>query len=246
MLGKLSRREVAVLLWCPFVVCTGHMLALCGWDGCLVASTKDSLLNTVFVKRGWFWTSTVFWWVVVRYRMEDSVTTRTPLLPLLRRYTITTAAWYVFTQQLWLNVPPLMDLVFVWSGGSCLLDPATTPGTLWLSTSAACRRHGGLWQGGHDPSGHMFLLSLMLMFLLSELPAGSSGGRRRGKHAAFASAAAAARFILWDEPGVLALALTACWTWALLVTAARFHTLPEQTSGLLAAVVAHLSARALG
>ncbi|CAI5058080.1 ATV_HP_G0025400.mRNA.1.CDS.1 [Saccharomyces cerevisiae] len=38
-----------------------------------------------------------------------------------------------------------------------------------LTTSAQCRRFGGHWAGGHDPSGHVFLATLMCMFLLGEL-----------------------------------------------------------------------------
>lgn len=36
-------------------------------------------------------------------------------------------------------------------------------------TSAACRAVGGHWAGGHDPSGHIFLSTLMIMYLLGEL-----------------------------------------------------------------------------
>lgn len=37
------------------------------------------------------------------------------------------------------------------------------------NTSAACRALGGHWVGGHDPSGHIFLITLMVMYLLGEL-----------------------------------------------------------------------------
>lgn len=38
-----------------------------------------------------------------------------------------------------------------------------------ISTSAMCRSHGGYWTMGHDPSGHIFLITLMTMFILGEL-----------------------------------------------------------------------------
>ncbi|QLL34989.1 hypothetical protein HG536_0H03650 [Torulaspora globosa] len=37
-----------------------------------------------------------------------------------------------------------------------------------LNTSATCRALGGHWVGGHDPSGHIFLITLMIMYLLGE------------------------------------------------------------------------------
>ncbi|AQZ17861.1 SCS3 (YGL126W) [Zygosaccharomyces parabailii] len=37
-----------------------------------------------------------------------------------------------------------------------------------LGSSAACRAAGGQWTGGHDPSGHIFLNTLMIMLLLGE------------------------------------------------------------------------------
>lgn len=37
------------------------------------------------------------------------------------------------------------------------------------NSSAVCRALGGYWVGGHDPSGHIFLITLMIMYLLGEL-----------------------------------------------------------------------------
>lgn len=38
-----------------------------------------------------------------------------------------------------------------------------------IRSSHACSRLGGHWMGGHDPSGHVFLITLMCMFMLGEL-----------------------------------------------------------------------------
>lgn len=38
-----------------------------------------------------------------------------------------------------------------------------------MSSSAQCRALGGDWVGGHDPSGHVFLITLMIMYSFGEL-----------------------------------------------------------------------------
>ncbi|SCV01017.1 LAMI_0G08790g1_1 [Lachancea mirantina] len=40
-----------------------------------------------------------------------------------------------------------------------------------INSSNICQSLGGQWIGGHDPSGHIFLITLMSMFLLGELQA---------------------------------------------------------------------------
>ena len=37
-----------------------------------------------------------------------------------------------------------------------------------VRSSSACAHAGGHWVGGHDPSGHIFLITLMLMFMIGE------------------------------------------------------------------------------
>ncbi|AET38580.1 Scs3p Ecym_3068 [Eremothecium cymbalariae DBVPG len=38
-----------------------------------------------------------------------------------------------------------------------------------IDNGQMCRKLGGYWTGGHDPSGHVFLITLMTMFLIGEL-----------------------------------------------------------------------------
>ncbi|CAI4986742.1 BTE_collapsed_G0019230.mRNA.1.CDS.1 [Saccharomyces cerevisiae] len=240
------------LLVCPLTVLVGYLMNAYGYGAALQATlNKDGLVNAMLVKKGWFWTSLVGWWCIIRYRAVPGATgrDRRHIVQSFKRYAILTVWWYVFTQGIWFGVGPIMDLVFVYTGGHCHYDvfddvghvnedfqgsvtrtnralalihnvltlhghhqehrqqqlwdrsigsiqgalQATQPKTpknvtasaaaaintfihdqmhRWqgpLTTSAQCRRFGGHWAGGHDPSGHVFLATLMCMFLLGEL-----------------------------------------------------------------------------
>ncbi|AGO10158.1 AaceriAAR165Wp [[Ashbya] aceris (nom. inval.)] len=91
----------------------------------------------------------------------------------------------------------LRDRTLYWiqcllSGGQCEntgADPAEINSHIQNSVTAsairsshACARLGGHWMGGHDPSGHVFLITLMCMFMLGELQV--FGRRAMGKLAA--------------------------------------------------------------
>ena len=59
------------------------------------------------------------------------------------------------------------------TGGKCERLPAVTPDDTWEEfkvalTAAACKASGGLWRGGHDVSGHVFMLVLGSAFLALE------------------------------------------------------------------------------
>lgn len=57
-----------------------------------------------------------------------------------------------------------MDRLFTATGGSCELSDSDNV----VSTSKVCRGKGGSWSGGHDPSGHVFLLTLSSTVILFE------------------------------------------------------------------------------
>lgn len=226
------------LLLCPITLLLGHILGLLYSPPSWI--DKDDWINTFFVKKGWFWTSLVMWWCILRYQgWNRSVSLR---------YLALSAWWFVFTQATWFHTAPIMDLIFTATGGLCgfeVLDangnlnqnfhdsdsrrtrslgkihsllkkfqvtteddlkgslaahslksirrlmgvaedqgrvgePPVSPSELnifihdsihsleQLGSSAACRAAGGQWIGGHDPSGHIFLNTLMIMLLLGE------------------------------------------------------------------------------
>lgn len=170
---------------------------------------KTNLFNTVFVKRGWAWTSaSLLAFAAIHPALRRGGGVRTAHLA--ARWLLLTAWWFAVTQ--WCFGPPLIDRTFRWTGGRC-----EAAGPHQLVTILACRAAGGSWTGGHDLSGHVFLLVLgsgMLMQEIGSVPADGTG-------AAFGS---------WRTSGALGWAYRAVWAvvglslWMLLMTAIYFHT----------------------
>ena len=139
-----------------------------------------------------------------------------------------------------------MDRVFIASGGFC--EEKLNEDGSWgiggkgsmadVLAGASCKMSGGIWQGGHDLSGHVFLLVLgssmlwqeMLPLLMALIAAGEKRtvlgkrGRERVRDAATLEQetielGGTVKF------GFLVLALS----WFMLFnTAAYFHTWPEK------------------
>ena len=173
---------------------------------------------------------------------------------LLRYGTVT--LWWTFVTQ-WFFGPPLIDRGFRFTGGQCelLRDPEARQDmsdVRELVTGAACKAVGGQWKGGHDISGHVFLLILGSALLWFEfLPALTrSEGLRDGRRIQLSDGKVASVAVekdrgmekegmKEDEPttrGVkLALGVAALMWWMLLMTAAYFHTWFEKFTGLLVA-----------
>lgn len=163
----------------------------------------------------------------------------------------------------WFFGAPLVDRGFRFTGGQCELmrDPEAREqmsDTREYFTAAACKAVGGKWKGGHDISGHVFLLILGSALLWFEiLPAltraeGLRDGRRivlgDGKVASVAveKRRAAEEDIVNEDRGEedqlttksgvkVAIGVMALMWWMLLMTAAYFHTWFEKFTGLLVA-----------
>lgn len=147
----------------------------------------------------------------------------------LLRYALVTGWWGSVTQ--WFFGPAIIDRGFRLTGGMCEglelgqgrgLSGAGV-GAEELFTAAACKLAGGQWKGGHDISGHVFLLVLGSCFLGMEmLPALVRRGRvsvGRGEEQKGGS---------WGW-GVVIGVMGLSW-WMLLMTAAYFHTWFEKVS----------------
>ena len=95
------------------------------------------------------------------------------------RWGLTTLWWAAVTQ--WFFGPGLIDRGFRLTGGVCAMaskyesqgrigtSGASMDEAKELLTSAACKLAGGQWSGGHDISGHVFLLTLGSAFLGMEI-----------------------------------------------------------------------------
>ncbi|KAI5952038.1 hypothetical protein CANMA_005117 [Candida margitis] len=169
-------------------------------------NNKHNFFNTVFVKRGWGWTTfvlIVFYAVIIipklLARSNSSNTQREKrvefLFKAVVRYVLVTFWWILFTQ--WCFGLPIMDKIFVLTGGVCTLEPnpataqTTPPPTIanhqlgqhfiqdletlvWKSnhvSSYHCRKFKGSWMGGYDPSGHVFLMIHSSIYLYFETAA---------------------------------------------------------------------------
>ena len=160
---------------------------------------KDNLLNVLFVKRGWAWVTAAFVAFVVAHPAFSSASSagasssasgssngnstaagaRARRLRAAVRWALVTGWWVLVTQ--WCFGAPLIDRGFRFTGGRCEAvlsasspphaddPPAATEVVKHVFTAAACRAAGGSWRGGHDISGHVFLLVLGSCFLVQEV-----------------------------------------------------------------------------
>ncbi|KAJ1668552.1 hypothetical protein IW140_002697 [Coemansia sp. RSA 1813] len=183
-------------------------------------ANKRNPLNSYFAKLAWAWTSALF-----VAALAACVPVRSPAASArhVARYALATFYWVAMVR--WFFGPPLLDRFFVLTGGSCALDsPLPAP----IASLSACRAAGGQWAGGHDVSGHCFLLLHSALFLVEEvlvpllsLPAAmlprSAAAMRRGA-------------------AVCAAALICVWVLMLFFTAKYFHGAMELLSGILVGV----------
>ncbi|KAI0180066.1 inositol phospholipid synthesis and fat-storage-inducing TM-domain-containing protein [Hypoxylon sp. FL1284] len=243
---------------------------------------KDNVVNVVFVKRGWAWVSAALVAFVLTHRAFRAYTRRgngngngnggeggwqgAKVARAAIRGAIVTGWWALVTQ--WCFGPPLIDRGFRFTGGRCeVAVEAVAEGvadSAEVLTAAACRAAGGRWRGGHDISGHVFLLVLGSFFLLQEVGwvlrragvgLGTPGGGVQGEErcvvmadGAVKGAGVEAEELVGEEDeeerrqlgfgGRFALSVVALCYWMLLMTAIYFHTWFEKLTGLLVAFMA--------
>lgn len=225
---------------------------------------KSNIFNVYFVKVGWIWTTFAFALFIISHSslgpaLKPALTPRR--LRALLRYLIVTSVWCAVTQ--WFFGPPLIDRGFRFTGGQCEIiysdtvaanaKQAQMSDARELLTHAACKVAGGTWAGGHDISGHVFILILgSAMLWLEILPAVlTAGGLREERRVRMAdgavkSAAVETSGALGNMPvpkdlgaGVkVALGVAGLSWWMLLMTAAYFHTWFEKFTGLMVAFAA--------
>ncbi|TFY83132.1 hypothetical protein EWM64_g886 [Hericium alpestre] len=196
-------------------------------------ASKLNPLNTVFLKRAWGWTSAAFLAHIITSPPETHRFRRTV------QYIIATAAWLVFTS--WFFGPALLERVIAASGGVCVLHLPSgaylpVPEQLCFDrTHISSASHPQLfpvplllvpeiWKGGvprlrrgHDVSGHVFLVTLSILFLTDQL------------RASFASKkpwSPAHRIAVFANGALLVL-----WLFAIWITSVYFHSPMEKISG---------------
>ncbi|KAJ2848483.1 hypothetical protein IWW36_003277 [Coemansia brasiliensis] len=174
-------------------------------------AAKHGLLNTHGAKIAWGWTSALF-------AAAALAAPRPPAA--FARYAAATLYWLALTR--WLLGPPLLDRIFVLTGGTCHSEQPLTAASL-----RECRAAGGSWAGGHDVSGHCFLLLHSALFLAEEAVVPLLAAARRAPPAL----AAVRRAVL----GAV-LAVICAWVAILYATARYYHGAAELLSGTAAGV----------
>lgn len=267
-LSKLRAEELIILLLYPITCILGQLVYSTGPPSSYF-SNKKNILNVVFVKNGWFWTSVAaILLLLARLKFsydkrsldvshgnsyqgvsrqegnesnqaaeilsvqpelqgQDSIqqepheggisitkakkqsATVDIVKSFVLRYTIATLWFILFTQ--WCFGVPLMDKIFVLTGGGC-------QGQDSAPSSSLCRNVGGKWIGGYDPSGHSFLLVLSSLYLWFELLPLLQVERKT-----------------ISINIKLVLGLLVIWWWMFLMTSMYFHSFAEKVGGMLPA-----------
>lgn len=127
------------------------------------------------------------------------------------------------------------------TGGKCERLPAVTPDDTWEEikvalTAAACKASGGLWKGGHDVSGHVFMLVLGSAFLALEalgtspsVSTAAEGSQIRDKDDSDGEHAAASDSVSRYSTKFVWIVIGLSW-WMLFMTAIWFHTWLEKVT----------------
>lgn len=221
-------------------------------------NNKNNILNQVFVKQGWGWTTfyIVLFYILVAYKNGKKGRSQRlqpgQIVLAIIRWIAVTGWWYLFTQ--WCFGPPIMDKIFLRSGGYCSVDYDLSTSNMFnlfalgetgfhqskKVTSQQCRRLRGTWEGGHDPSGHAFLLVHALLYLFLEGNEVWEGWsvlydnivKLRDQWRVGKPLEVIGNFIV-ENPHVILFQLQLLWWFMLLMTNIYFHSVYEKLAGLL-------------
>ncbi|KAF3985125.1 hypothetical protein FT663_05262 [Candidozyma haemuli var. vulneris] len=243
---RVSLAEVAFVLSFALNFAVGKLLHLYSEQSEVYNyyNDKGNVFNQLFVKKGWAWTTLVviFFYAVIFSRRRKELGPKTVISAIVR-YLVATFWWTLFTQ--WCFGLPIMDRVFVYTGGKCVAPDSKHWGHLFEEvdglfhsqriSSFACRAIQGKWEGGHDPSGHVFLLVHSSLYLFFEIKPYWKGWQQFTRNVArLRGPNLPAKIIdtLNTTPQILAIVLLALWWFMLLMTNMYFHSIAEKLVGL--------------
>lgn len=212
-------------------------------------TSRGNLINRYFVKLGWFWTISVYFNILFNKVKRGFMNKRLILISFLR-VGIITAGWFIFTQ--WFFGLPIMDRVFIFTGGSCtnisenrvpthlksLIYQSVSNSKMFASemiSSASCRLIRGSWDGGHDPSGHIFLLTISINLLVWETVVLWSNEFESLYHMINQDFQGLSSFIL--QPFIITIIFVLVEMMMFMMTVIKYHTLIEQVGGFMAAIM---------
>jgi len=214
-------------------------------------ATKGNIFNVFFVKQGWAWITVSYFFFLFTHSFTGPTLEVTPSrIKGAVRWGIVTV-WWIFVTQ-WCFGPAIIDRGFLLTGGQCELVEQADAGhvemgnTRQFFTSVACKAVGGKWKGGHDISGHVFLLVLGSMFLFEEvLHVALRSTKTKEDRTVFMSDGGVTSADVearpdgqggkWTLGAKVALGVAGLSLYMLLMTAAYFHTWFEKFTGLMVA-----------
>ncbi|KAF9222702.1 hypothetical protein BS17DRAFT_735588 [Gyrodon lividus] len=196
-------------------------------------ANKSNLLNVWFIKRAWGWTSFAFLFLWLTSPRHTQTMRRAFL------WAVESLSWLAFTS--WFFGPALFERLIAASGGECTvvlpsgalfsvphnycftksaLSPLTHPSLF----AAPLILPDGPWsvvprlRRGHDVSGHVFLLTMSILFLADQLRPSFRAASWSAMHK-------------WAV--LAATSLIAIWLIAIGTTSVYFHTPLEKFTGYL-------------
>ncbi|KAF9012463.1 inositol phospholipid synthesis and fat-storage-inducing TM-domain-containing protein [Cyathus striatus] len=200
-------------------------------------ASKSNFLNVWFIKKAWAWTTGAF---LVSFLTAPSQARTTDRIV---RYLTLTAFWVLFTT--WFFGPALLERATLFSGGECIIplpsgDPITVPNEYCFHRSTITpASHPDLFvtttvlplewrvvpriRKGHDLSGHIFLLTMSVLFLADQLRPSFT--------------ATSWTFIHKCAIGAN-IALMGIWLFAAYTTSVYFHTPFEKLTGYILGLAA--------
>ena len=201
---------------------------------------KSNVFNLYFVKIGWAWTVFAFALFALQRPSEGSKSGPASMRSRLQAFARLTGLtlWWIAVAR-WFFGPALMERSFRLTGGACELasseiDRHRRIGSVEQLTEAACKQIGGTWRGGHDISGHVFLLVLSSAALILEARpflAGASGQdepQRRDDTGKSPIEQTDGRRGVWPPEVSILVAVVSLDFWMLLMTAVYYHTFFEK------------------
>lgn len=224
---------------------------------------QRNLFNQLFVKQAWAWTTLLF----IAHSASSylfhpqpptaqriSLKGPTPfsiLFTMIRRYILAALYWYYLTQRSWFGVsfPSISKTILMKTGATCVpsaisSDASGRPSFEGTPTGVCIGAAGEYWRGGHDVSGHTFMLvhstlflyqliapSLPLVFPKAFVRRGVTGGSTSTYEPQAVEAPMPIKITVYATLGLMGI-----WWWMLLMTSLFFHSPAEKLSGFLFAL----------
>ncbi|EOR04210.1 hypothetical protein E3P89_00029 [Wallemia ichthyophaga] len=220
-------------------------------------AARKNVFNKLFVKKAWGWTSVSILSLVLTAPNDDRSTSQRWRVVSGLRWVAATSSWFLFTT--WFFGDGLLHRLWLMTGAQCVIEDINagieggTPATPLLvpvnhlecypqllpasASTTTTSPTSAKWVGGHDVSGHTFLLMLSAYIIYLTLKpcfahfsgADSISASARNEKAPLQKGASAVhRVAVYSSVALLVL-----WIWMLLVTCMYFHTPVEKLTGLL-------------